>query len=280
MRISIVRLVAAVTLLSLNTPVFAGQDTTWAGSGLPEAQVSALQQALRQHGIPRAVQQDWQQRADQLHAQGIPTDLLGARLLEGLAKNIPTPVIDRAVATLSHDLVWAQGMLVAHSVTLPRDTNNPELVQALAQMEGALRAGLSRSDLSHIYGTAPATLDQITAVARLGADVAGANVASSAVVTPLQDMLRARWTAARINRTDGPFMADLARGQSGPAVWAGIVASDLPRTTPSLSTELRRSLCGPGSTPMGGPGSMGTTGPMGGAGSMPSMPMSPMGGHY
>lgn len=272
----------ALAALVVNTPAPAQLASGWSDSGLTAPQVTALGQALGQRNVPDAVQQHWMQQVQDLHAQGVPTDLVGARLLEGLAKNVPAPLINQALTTLSQDLVWAQKLVRAHRRSPGPGGAVPGSGQALAQLEAALRAGLSRADLEQVYGTTRVPVGRIAAIARLAADVVATPVAPSSVVAPLHEMLAQGFTTERINAVDGHFMAALAAGEPGPAAWARLLTSQGPAERNPLSTDLRRSLSAPGGAPfggagaepMGGPGAMGRPG---GAGGMPAMPMSPMG---
>lgn len=265
----------------------APSSVEWRDTGLPAGEEVALTQACAERDIPLPVQQHWVRLVRALHARAIPTDLMGARLLEGLTKEVPVPLLDQALATLSQDLSWAQGLILAHHPSRPPDS---AYSRSLAQMEAALRAGLSRTDLARIYGTAPLGTERMTALARLGADVAATQVSPAAVVTPLQQMVTEQWTAARINAVDARFMTALASGATGPTAWTRIVTSTAPEGAPPLSTEIRRSLppagavpfngnapMGGAASPMGGPaGPAGGMAAPGGSG-MPGSPMMPMG---
>jgi hypothetical protein len=156
-------LISLLALLAMN-PVFADWDNArqaLISSGITPSRADILVERAQAREIgPEQVQQ-WADIVAEGISAGLPPDPFAERTLQGLIKGVPAPRIERSLRQLRENLTWSRDVIEFH-VPLAERRAQPDIFEdALKEMDGALRSGLSRSTLEGMFPLEPLALDQV-----------------------------------------------------------------------------------------------------------------------
>lgn len=179
---------------------------------IPAAQSERAIAQAKQAKIDPATVDAWADRIAAAHTQALPAELLVERMMQGLAKGVPTARIDRALGELQNNLGWSKRVLDTHVAKAELRARPEQAVQAMRQLEGGLRAGLSTTQWEQIFGTTVLTLDQLRAVTQASADLRTLGAPVEQVVVTMREAAKGGADAAELDKLNRAFAGGIAKG--------------------------------------------------------------------
>lgn len=211
---------ALVLLLGLWTGSSLAAEPAWEqaaerlrAAALPAKQAEALLAQAQARQVPASHFAAWAESMVRLHEAGVPATLMAERIQQGLVKAMPAAHLDRAVALLQQNLIWAR-QVVDRRVAKAESRKNPaQLEEACRNIEAGLRAGHDRAQLEQIFGRHPLTLDQLAALARAAANLPSWGVEPGVAAQVLSRASAAGMGAKELAALEGRFSAGVAEGR-------------------------------------------------------------------
>lgn len=163
------RLLATMLLISLLAllaaqPVFAdweGARQALISGGITPTQADVLIERAQAREMGPEQVQPWADIVAGGMSDGLPPGPFAERALQGLIKGVPAARINRSLRQLRDNLTWSRDVIEFH-VPLAERRAQPDIFEdALKEMDGALRSGLSRSTLEGMFPLEPLALDQV-----------------------------------------------------------------------------------------------------------------------
>lgn len=223
---------------------------------IPAAQSERAIAQAKQAKIDPATVDAWADRIAAAHTQALPAELLVERMMQGLAKGVPTARIDRALGELQNNLGWSKRVLDTHVAKAELRARPEQAVQAMRQLEGGLRAGLSTTQWEQIFGTTVLTLDQLRAVTQASADLRTLGAPVEQVVVTMREAAKGGADAAELDKLNREFAGGIGKG----AAAADLMQEFRKDLRAELRDEIRARDMAPGQRPdmpggdMRGPG--------------------------
>lgn len=189
-------------------------------TALPAKQAEGLLAQAKARQVPASQFAVWAESMVRLHQAGVPATLMAERIQQGLVQAVPAARLDRAVALLQENLVWAR-QIVDRRVAKAEIRRNPaQLEEACRSIEASLRAGIERAQLEQIFGGHPLALDQLAALARAAADLLSWGVEPGAAAQVLSRASAAGMGAKELAAFEDRFSAGVAKGRPTQALLA------------------------------------------------------------
>lgn len=218
---------ALVLLLGLWTGSAVAAEPAWEqaaerlrAAALPAKQAQALLAQAQARQVPASHFAVWAESMVGLHQAGVPATLMAERIQQGLVKAMPAAHLDRAVAVLQQNLVWARQVVDRHVAKAESRKNPAQLEEACRSIEANLRAGIERAQLEQIFGRHPLALDQLAALARAAANLMSWGVEPGVAAQVLSRASAAGMGAKELTALEGRFSAGVAKGRPAQALVA------------------------------------------------------------
>lgn len=270
--------VAVVCLSMAGTARAAEWDTAVAdlGRALPAATASALAREARDHGVDAAELKRWAAQFAAARDQGLPAELLVERARQGLLKGVPVTRITTALESLRDNLTWAKGLVESHVPKAQWRAQPALAVQALRELDAAVRAGVSRPQFDAVLGRSQLTMAQMASLARVAGDLRGWGVPAERVVSIVRPVAAGGVTAQELDAMEKRFALGVTRGDAQEKLLAEFAQNvrEAARRPVFDRDEIRNEMPGgTGAPDMRGPAGGGQTfGPGGGTGGYPGSP--------
>lgn len=223
---------ALVLLLSLWTGSSVAAEPAWEqtaaklrAAALPANQAEALLAQAKARQVSAAQVAAWADSMVRLQQAGVPATLMAERIQQGLVKAMPAARIDRAVAIMQENLVWARQVVDRHVPKADIHSNPAQLEEACRGIEASLRASIERQQLEQIFGRRPLALDQLAALARAAADLLSWGVEAGVAVPVLSRASAAGMGAKDLTVLEDRFSAGVAKGRPTQALVAELEQS-------------------------------------------------------
>lgn len=213
-------------------------------AALPAGQVEALITQAKAREVPATQIVAWAEHMARVHRAGVPATIMAERIQQGLIKGVPAARIDHALTVLQGNVIWARQMVDRHVAKAEIRGKPAQIEDACRNIEASLRAGIERAQLEQILGKNPLTLDQLTGLARMAADLRTWGVEGGDVVRVLAQAANAGMGARELGALEGKFAAGVAAGRPAPSLFAELereVVSVRPRDV-DVRDELQREM--------------------------------------
>lgn len=225
----------------LNVAAYAAESWPAVEAKLKKADVPAAQSErviaqAKQVGADAATVGAWADRIVSARAQQLPAELLTERMMQGLVKGVPAGRIERALDDLQNNLAWCKQALEAHVAKAELRARPQQAVQAMRQLEGGLRAGLSTTHWEQILGKTVLTLDQLRAVAETSTDLRTLGAPVEQVVVTMHEAAKGGADARELDKLSREFSGGVAKG--------GAAAELMQEFRRDLQAELRQNVRG------------------------------------
>lgn len=194
-------------------------------AALPGKQAEGLVAQAKARQVPASQFAAWADSMVRLQEAGVPATLMAERVQQGLVKAVPAPRLDRAVALLQENLLWARQVIDRHVAKSEIRRNPAQLEEACRNIDASLRAGIERAQLEQVFGKNPLALDQLAALARAAADLLSSGVEASAAVPVLSRASAAGMGAKELTALEDRFSAGVAKGRPTQALVAELEQS-------------------------------------------------------
>lgn len=170
-----------------------------------------VNQARMRHIAPQAVS-EWAQILVKTNQQGLSVEPMVGRMLQGLAKGVPTNRIDTALKSLSNDLAWAK-QLLSTRVAASDIRAQPQLTDSsIKNIEVALRSGFSPDQLQQIMGDKPLNLKQFNTVTDMANKWHGMGTENQAIADTLQQAIQSNMNLDELSEINQAYIQGMQQG--------------------------------------------------------------------